>query len=222
VGVQKRACDAPGARVFFNCINTTFLPPGRCHGREVLFQRVATSGRCRTRGYEAPVGAHLSERSESVEWGSIILTTPISCLLSKAQKWPGLSEKALKRTKGRTPSKLTTRRERALNRWRGHSADSARLRGFELSITFSRTTRMSAPIDLFMGPGFLFPGSGGAFRRAVTRLCVEHLSNKLPGFSPSFKCGKHALFTFKEWGKRERATEGGSYFLGFCGGRCRD
>jgi hypothetical protein len=70
---------------------------------------MATSGRQRTRGYEAPVGAYVSGRSEGVELGSLILTAPFSCSLPKAQKGHGLSEKALRRIEARGPSKLMTR-----------------------------------------------------------------------------------------------------------------
>ena len=86
--------------------------------------------------------------------------------------------------RSQTPSKLTTlkRRECALNRWPGQSADGercltgrierfglavlARLRVFEVSIW------MSASVAVVMAPAF-------------ARLRAEHLLNKLPGFSPS-------------------------------------
>ena len=102
------ACAAPELRVFWvRKVKSHFASRSDRNGREV-FVVVATSGRRRTRDYEAPVGAYSLEVRRA-EWGSVILTAPISGLLSKAQKGPGLSEKALKRTKARMPSKPMTR-----------------------------------------------------------------------------------------------------------------
>lgn len=49
--MQKRACDAPGARVVFNRIDTAFLPPGpiATAGRFFLQWRLPVAGGATTR-----------------------------------------------------------------------------------------------------------------------------------------------------------------------------
>ena len=75
------------------------------NGREV-FVLMATSGRRRTRLRHA--GWRVFQEG-LLNWETVVLTTPISCLLSKARKELVLSENVLKRQKARTPSKLMTR-----------------------------------------------------------------------------------------------------------------
>ena len=50
---------------------------------------------------------------------------------------------------------------------------------------------------------------------------AERLPNKFPGFPPAL-VGKHALFTFQDWEKRERPLREAPYLLGFCGAAGQD
>jgi len=86
LGVQKRACDAPGARVFFNCIDTAFLPPGPSPRPGGFVSGNGDSGRRQTRDCAAPVGAHLPGA-----WTRLRLTV-IGCAVIAGTRHPHVAD----------------------------------------------------------------------------------------------------------------------------------